>query len=182
MEQTTKIIRANALELDFETIGVLKIIDYPLEKRDYKPYAQARLALTEASLSLELLSFEAKPSPKSCLTLALAPSKKFLAEPFVVSIFAEKSLKRSRDFEGEIRCHFFEGDDLQGVFWGARLEIPLEELEGYFGEAIESKIFMGIYKTCQEKPFVHYGSLFPTDWSVKNYIPTGMREAEIINF
>lgn len=50
---------------DFETLHVAKLREYPLEPRDYKPYAQARICFAADGLHVQLLSFESKPLPQS---------------------------------------------------------------------------------------------------------------------
>ena len=39
---------------DFETLHVAKLREYPLEPRDYKPYAQARICFAADGLHVQL--------------------------------------------------------------------------------------------------------------------------------
>ena len=72
---------------DFETLHVAKLREYPLEPRDYKPYAQARICFAADGLHVQLLSFESKPLPQSEVraVFALTPG----APPLIVSLRAD---------------------------------------------------------------------------------------------
>lgn len=171
LNKSVKIIKTNNDTVDFETISVLKITDYPLEKRDYKPYAQLRVALSEKSLFLELLSFEANPNKKSCLSFCIKPLKSEKA--VYLKAFADKKLSASivskdssySPYLGNVRAHFYDGDDLQGVFWGLDVEVSLLDLEKALGASVGDKFEGGFFKTCEQEPWKHYGSLFPCDWN-----------------
>ena len=56
---------------DADTLPVMKITSYPLEQRDYRPFAQAAAAVYEGGLLLRLWAFEAAPSPLSSLGFLL---------------------------------------------------------------------------------------------------------------
>ncbi len=77
---------------DFETLHVAKLREYPLEPRDYKPYAQARICFAADGLHVQLLSFESKPLPQSevRVVLALTPG----APPLIISLRADGVLGR----------------------------------------------------------------------------------------
>ena len=45
----------------WNSLPAAKIINYPLEKADYKPYAQARLCVSNDDLYIQLLAFEVDP-------------------------------------------------------------------------------------------------------------------------
>lgn len=66
----------------WDALPVGKIIYYPLEKRDYRPFAQARMCVNETDFFLRLWAFETRPSPESVLMARLnfdpAHSKAFL--------------------------------------------------------------------------------------------------------
>ena len=42
----------------WNSLPAAKIINYPLEKADYKPYAQARLCISNDDLHIQMLAFE----------------------------------------------------------------------------------------------------------------------------
>ena len=56
----------------WNSLPAAKIINYPLEKADYKPYAQARVCISNDDLHLQLLAFEVEPEEKSIVGAALA--------------------------------------------------------------------------------------------------------------
>ena len=55
----------------FDVLPTYKITCYPLEKRDYKPFAQGQLCLTPGQLCIRLWAFEARPRPQSMLECVL---------------------------------------------------------------------------------------------------------------
>ena len=52
---------------DYESLHVAKLTCFPLERRDYKPYSQARVCFAPDGLHLQLLAFEAEPLPESSM-------------------------------------------------------------------------------------------------------------------
>ena len=56
----------------WDALPVAKIIQYPLERADYKPFAQARLCMTPETLYLRLWAFEVSPEPSSSLAACFA--------------------------------------------------------------------------------------------------------------
>ena len=55
----------------WDALPVGKIIYYPLEKRDYRPFAQARMCANKTDFFLRLWAFETHPSPESVLMARL---------------------------------------------------------------------------------------------------------------
>lgn len=47
----------------FDTLPVMKVTQYPLEPRDYKPFAQGLLAVDPQRLYIRLWAFETPPEP-----------------------------------------------------------------------------------------------------------------------
>ena len=60
----------------WNSLPAAKIINYPLEKADYKPYAQARLCVSNDDFYIQLLAFEVSPEEKSVVGTAIAPFAK----------------------------------------------------------------------------------------------------------
>ena len=56
---------------DFDALPIAKLLDYPGEKRDFRPFAQAQFALGEKALFVRLMAFEVGPDPQSRLSLSL---------------------------------------------------------------------------------------------------------------
>ncbi len=86
----------------FETLPLYKIIRYPLEKRDYKPFAQARLCCNEESLFVRMWAFEALVIEGSALIaqLSLDRSERYLelvfttGEPYALRLMEAGRLLR----------------------------------------------------------------------------------------
>ena len=55
----------------WDALPVGKIIHYPLEKRDYRPFAQVRMCVNQTDLFLRMWAFEARPSAQSALIARL---------------------------------------------------------------------------------------------------------------
>ena len=154
----------------FDSLPVAKIIDYPLEKRDYKPYAQARLCVNEQGFILQLWAFETHPEPQSSLkaVFALDPGQdKLLSVEFFPAGEPVLLVDGKSHPAGEMHVHRFEGEDLQGVYWGATLTLPhtlLKEIYPGLALAKGDRILGNLYKLCTgERP--HSGSFTPADFA-----------------
>lgn len=153
---------------DYESLQAAKIGDYPLEQRDYKPYAQARICFSAEGLHVHLTSFEAESLPSSCI-LAVVRMKD--TQPAITaSLYADGRYSVTLSSGGELEgCLLlpFTGEDLQGVYWGGAFTIPyasLEQLPGGF-QLIKGASFQGnFYKVCKDERKPHYGSFFPADF------------------
>lgn len=170
---TYKISKINNDEANFEAIPVFKIIDYPMEERDYKPYAQARAVMGKSYFHIQLLAFEVNPLKESALEVVMNFFPGEYNKSMYVAINGDKTLRYGacnddgsvKPFSFDIRAHFYEGEDLQGIYWGADLRISRMSIEEFYGEDVIGSDFLGnIYKTCTKKPNEHYGSLFPTNF------------------
>lgn len=169
---TYKISKIYNDEVNFEAIPVFKIIDYPLEERDYKPYAQARVAMGENHLHIQLLSFEVTPLKESAIEFVMNFFPDEYNKSMYVAIKGDKTLcygacndGNIEQFPFDIRAHFYEGEDLQGIYWGADLRISRMSIEEFYNKDNIGSDFIGnIYKTCNVSPNEHYGSLFPVNW------------------
>ena len=113
---------------DYESLHVAKLTCFPLERRDYKPYSQARVCFSHGGLSLQLLAVEAEPLPQSELRAVF----RFTGDepPLTLLIRADRSMRILRGAEDvtavlvaaeAASLHMFTGEDLQGVFWGGNL-------------------------------------------------------------
>ncbi|MEG1448244.1 MAG: hypothetical protein RR048_00735 [Oscillospiraceae bacterium] len=187
---TYKISKIKNDEANFEAIPVFKIIDYPLEKRDYKPYAQARVAVGKKYFHIQLLSFEVAPKKESAVEVVMNFFPDEYNKSIYVAIKGDKTLCYGacndgciENFPLDIRAHFYDGEDLQGIYWGADLRISLMSIEELYGKDSIGDDFVGnIYKTCNAKPHQHYGSLFPTDWQSGYLSQSNFGKFTIINY
>lgn len=154
----------------FDAIPTYKITDYPLEKRDYKPFAQAQVCITPATLALRLWSFEAKPRPLS------------MVEAVFTTRRGQGLLRTAARADGRWSClfrtpggerplsavaHAMAGDDFQGEYWGISAAIPRPAAEEALGVVLEpGAVLLGnFYKRSRDPEKPHHGSCWPADFA-----------------
>ena len=161
-------------QLDSLPVAVIK--DYPLEKRDYKPYAQCNLCLDEQTLFVRLWAFEVSPPEGSELrgVFYLFPEQPGLA--LVVSARPESGFAFSLLEDGRERAvnppqgflpYSHNGEDLQGIYWGSLAALPLDWLASLGGKLSLSPgdAFQGnFYKLAPGPQRAQKGSYFPADF------------------
>lgn len=156
---------------DYETLHVAKLTCFPLETRDYRPYSQVRICFAADALHLQLLSFESKPLPDSRMEAVIQLAD--ASPPLRLSLQADRSSTASVGDASEpldgVLVHAFEGEDLQGVYWGGNIILPSHILghcaNGF--SALPGAAFRGnFYKICENPQRPHYGCYFPTDFSL----------------
>lgn len=184
-------------EPQYDSLPVAKILDYPLEKEDYKPYAQAILALSDQGLFLRLWAFEALPSPVSALeaVVNLAPDTsglylsvilladgnshfRLLEQGRPAASFSQKGLPLPS-------CRRFDGEDLQGVYWGGSLLLDkalLQSVYGRYAPAVGQRITGNLYKLSEDPASPHYGSLYPARFPRDPYGGDSMGEFSLLEF
>ena len=144
---------------DFGSLPAAKIIDYPLEKRDYRPFAQAQLALGPGALFVRMIAFEAHPDPESRLWLLLGMREGC----FCLSAAGDGGIGLLPPLP-DVHTHHIGGEDLQGVFWGTECALPLAPLEALLGKQLApgGTLRGNILKTSAggEMP-PHFGCLYP---------------------
>jgi len=181
----------------FDSLPVAKITRYPLEERDYMPYAQCILCVGEDSLTLRMWAFEVSPPAASSLrcVLYLYPGRQ--SDALCVDIYPDGTARVAlmRDARlgedpvvipsGLYRLKPLAGEDLQGVYWGGTVTIPLDELSELGGPlGVESgNSFPGnFYKLCTREPFVHAGSCFPADFAGNPYSRENMGDFQVVSY
>ena len=155
-----------------DSLPVGKIINYPLEKRDYRPFAQFRICINEEGLHLYLWAFEKEVSPKSVqrACLNLCPSQeKYLDFALFGDGSAHLSIREGdRAVEEQpAEIHPLCGEDLQGVYWGGQYLFPWGEIRRIFGREQFQQgdtVRGNLYKTCDDKAYFHQGCFFPVDF------------------
>ncbi len=154
----------------FDSLPVAKIIDYPLERRDYKPYAQGRICINQDGMILQLWAFETHPEPESSLKGVFALSSEedsvFSVEFFPQGEPVFKVGERQVPAD-QMLVHRFEGEDLQGVYWGATLTLPhslLKQVDPQWNPEQITQIAGNLYKLSTGKR-PHQGSLYPADFA-----------------
>lgn len=154
----------------FDSLEVAKIVNYPFEKRDYKPYAQARAAFNEETFFIDMWAFEVEPHPQSLLKSSLVlPTTAGSSAKIECTAKADGTVAICIDNKtepiGSYTAHPFAGEDLQGVFWGISFEIPLKLLKSCGIKALEKgDIIKGNFYKILAEHTPHYGSLYlPTE-------------------
>lgn len=160
-------------EPDYGSLPAAKIIDYPLEERDYRPFAQAQLALGPSSLFVRLIAFETHPDPESRMGLLL----RLLKGCFWLSASAGGELQLLPDMP--VQQHRIAGEDLQGIFWGMECALPRARLEALLGAPLGPGVQVqgNILKTGVQPE--HFGCLYPCR---PVYSPEGLSALEEKDF
>ena len=144
---------------NLESLPVADIVDYPLEPAEYKPFAQARLCLTPQSLVVELWAFEVRPQPQSSLRAV------FLSQGRRLTFQVWSGGRWEASLEGRPAVHPLSGENLQGVYWGARASFPRRWLEAEGPLEAGSVVRGNLYKLSDSPQKPHQGSLFPADFA-----------------
>ncbi|WP_040195579.1 hypothetical protein [Candidatus Soleaferrea massiliensis] len=125
-------------EIVWDSYYVGKITCYPFETRDYKPYAQVILCyLPGRGFALRMWAFETHP-----VCEVRHPAKELLTDSVLAfriqfdPAHSEEVLYAAFNRDGVVYANFtpdevkpFEGEDLQGVYWGVQLIIPEDQIE-----------------------------------------------------
>lgn len=175
----------------FDSLPVAKITHYPLEKRDYKPFAQSILCVGDEALTLRMWAFEVSPLPESTLRCVLycfrdKPDTALCVDIFSTGEVSLACLPDSRALAAAgCQIRDVSGEDLQGVYWGKTVTVPLDALEARGGplQLSGGAHFPGnFYKLCPAKPFEHYGSCFPADFPNDPYSRSSMGTFEVVTY
>lgn len=172
-----------------DALPTYKIIDYPLEPRDYKPFAQARLCMTPMELVLELWAFEMAPQPESRMEAVFTTSAAH-ALVFVTCRAGGAVQCFVRTPQGDrpldILSHSLDGEDLQGIYWGVSVRIPRTLLEQTLGKGCcqTGQTLQGnIYKRSDSPTKPHHGSLYPADFANgREYALSSLGAFQIVNY
>lgn len=198
MENSSFKVRTVIGTPEFDAMPVAKIIDYPLEKRDYRPFAQNIICVSEGALFIRMWAFEASPAPSSELrgVFRLFADKPqtalhvqiYLTEESAAIPQCRVSLQSDGedlplDIEYELKAH--SGEDLQGIFWGAVITIKLSVLEAAAGKTltVAGDAFSGnFYKLCSDEKYNHYGSFYPANFAGNPYSSESMGDFEVVGW
>lgn len=171
----------------WNSLPAAKIINYPLEKADYKPYAQARLCVSVDNFHIQMLAFEVEPDEKSIVGAALSffPEEDGGKRYFwfstnrrgdLVCKFIDEQNGTERDLSKNVAVRIYAGEDEQGIYWCSNFTLPLDVVEKLTGERhLKAGDLMkgNFYKLCDTEGKAHYGSFYPTDFTAVN--PLGSR-------
>ena len=172
----------------FDAIPTYKIISYPLEKKAYKPFAQAQVCVTPRELVIRLWAFEARPRPSSMVEGVFTPreSQTLLR----VRAWAEgrwECLLQSPQGDKPLNAiaHTLAGDDFQGEYWGVSVSIPRRELEGPPGFFLEpgSVVLGNFSKRSRDPEKPHDGSCWPADFAAgREYALGSLTEFTVVQY
>ena len=127
--------------------------------------------MNDETLYIQLLSFETAPIKESALEVIL----NFFPEEYDISMYIEVKADKSlfcgtcknavqSSYPFDIKSDFFDGEDLQGIYWGVTLQISLDCIKSFYNQPQMNTHLLGnLYKTCKSSPAEHYGSLFPSN-------------------
>ncbi len=177
--------------VDYETLHVAKLTDFPLEKRDYKPYSQVRICFAGDGMHLQLLAFEASPLSESRMTAVFILTPLYESACLSLELYADGrfSAKCFAPSGGNLvdgaTVHHFTGEDLQGVYWGGNIFLPIKSLKTLFPNLVVAKdqTFRGnLYKLCDNSARPHMGSFYPADFSHPLTDPNNFGEFVMIDY
>ena len=172
-----------------ETIPTYKITDYPLEKRDYKPFAQAKVCLTPQELLIQMWAFEMVPMPESRLRAVFTTPRS--ANLLVVTAEAGGHCSCGARGPGGDKpmdsiVHSLDGEDLQGIYWGVTAALRRAAVEEILGPGCTEtgKTLLGnFYKLSDSPKKPHKGSLYPADFAGgREYALSSLGEFRIVAY
>ena len=178
-------------EVNSEALPVAKITKYPLETADYKPFAQCILCAVPTGLWLRMWAFEVFSSPQSELRGVFRLFGDNAAALHVraradTPVFADAWIETAGEesIHIPVSSHPHNGEDLQGVYWGAQVFISYEHLSpitGFTKLVPGVKFFGNFYKLRTDEPYVHMGSYYPADFSTNSQFD-GLDLFEVISW
>lgn len=182
----------------FDSLAVAKIVNYPFEKRDYKPFAQARVCLTPTRFVVRMWAFEATP-----IADVTAPVPEMLCEDSILCFqignsdrYLSVCANANGVFYPELVCgsdkktvtpsifetSAFTGEDLQGEYWGMQFSCEISALNDLLGfDILENELKGNVYKACFNSRAEHIGALFNLK-SKTIYDPEAFGEYVITNY
>lgn len=174
-----------------EGLMVAKIIDYPLEKAEYKPFAQARLCVLPGGLAVQLWAFEAAPADQSSLRAVLSGPNGAVASAQLWSsgkleVLSGPDATHLSPAPALCTLSPLWGEDLQGRYWGGTLVFDRAMLEALWGAGCllpGGRLWGNLYKLSTNPQKPHMGSLFPADFAGgKPFGPGSFGEFELVSY
>ena len=168
--------------ITWDYLPVIKIINYPWEQSAIKIYAQARLAYKiNFGLTIRMWSFETTPISNvmknynydlykdSLLTLALENKQKHLFVSFNKNgnyiINKHTNVKEKDIIIDDIDFNCFNGEDLQGVYWGAEFLLSNAFLKKNLDLNVKNgeKFKINFIKNSYNENYFHCGGFVEVD-------------------
>ena len=180
----------------WDALPVGKIIHYPLEKRDYRPFAQVRMCVNQTDLFLRMWAFEARPSAQSALiarlnfdpenSVAFLEIKVDSAGGMICSVQSGEEQTPLALYGILPHLHSYRGEDLEGEYWGVMVQLPRAAIEKIYGaDPIQPgyEIKGNLYKQDTSPNSRHMGSLFPANPEQKDLFgPSSFGSLIFVNY
>lgn len=174
-----------------DSLMVAKITDYPLEKAEYKPFAQAHLCTLPQGLAVQMWAFEVEPAKQSSLRVVLAANQKDMVSAQLwadgrLEVLSGRDAAHLSPCAGLATLQPLWGEDLQGRYWGGSLVFDRAQLEAMWGpHCLEpgSVLRGNLYKLSTDAKKPHCGSLFPAAFAEGDPYGAGsLGEFEIVSY
>lgn len=168
-----------------DSLMVAKIIDYPLEKAEYKPFAQARLCALPGGLAVQMWAFESQPAQQSSLRVVLRKGDCPVVSAQLWSTGKLEVLVDGQSTPALCTLSPLWGEDLQGRYWGGSLVFDKAMLQSLWGEnclEVGSLLQGNLYKLSTDPHKPHMGSLFPADFAADPYAVGSLGEFEFVSY
>ena len=172
-----------------DALPTYKITDYPLEPRDYKPFAQAKICMTPQDLLIQMWAFEMVPRPESRLRAVVTTKN----SEYLLVLTAKPDgscdcMMRGPLGDKPLDCvvHPYMGEDLQGIYWGVTVTLRRSTVEQYLGPdttSVGSVLRCNFYKLSSNAQKPHKGSMYPADFAgKKEYALPSLAEFTVVNY
>lgn len=172
-------IRSVGEHFSLDSLAVAKITNYPFEKRDYKPFAQARLCLSDRKrLIVRMWAFEVSPKADvtqpcedmmkedSFLCFQLSMKKNYLSVCANAAGVLYAELVHADGTHTPLDSSLFSqspftGEDLQGEYWGMQFSVDVNYVNEWLdGDLCKEPLHGNLYKACFDPKHRHIGALF----------------------
>lgn len=118
----------------WDSLPAAKITEYPLEKGTYKPYAMAKICMSQRHLYIRMFSFEVSPEKESKLCASISAEKgKYLffsttREGNFELYFCDENTGEEKNITDKANIRISTGEDEQGIYWCVDYVMYIPEL------------------------------------------------------
>ena len=186
----------------WDTLPVAKLTQYPFAKGAYRPFSQARICFVPSEgLYLRMWSFEVELrceewEPRvlledSCMTVCVCAGEEYLRITSTARAVACIQKCRQEQVVEEYNStvlrhlHAFQGEDLQGEYWGVEFLLSNEFLqkEFLFPDLQPGVVFQGnFYSTRLDGIKEHFGCLYPVHSKTPAFLPESFGDFEVVDY
>ncbi|MBP0990895.1 MAG: hypothetical protein J5874_06965 [Oscillospiraceae bacterium] len=154
---------------EWDIMSVAKLKNFPLEKADYKPFVQVRCCAVEngeheeCGLGIKFTVFEVIKRRESRVS-AYFCGKNDETKNIAVTVGATGEIAAENGYgKIDVGYKFFEGEDLQGIYWGAEVFINRKYIS-FWDDIISGEVRGNYYKTSRKGEKDNFGSFYPCDF------------------